>query len=404
MVEPSETERALFTAFEPSGDEHASKVIAELRRRRPGLEVVGFGGEKMAEAGARLIDSTVDDAAMGVPGLARIAQQLAYNREIGRWLDQNPIALHVPVDSPAANFPICQMTKEVGAKVAHLVAPQMWSWGAWRVKKLRRLTDHVLCVLPFEEEWFKARGVEATFIGHPVFDDPLDEAPEEEAFAELPAGERRVALLPGSRPSEIRKNFPILLDAFRQLRKGRAGLVGVASARTEAVAETLRVMARKSGGWPEGLGMVVGNVDRAIRWAEVVAAVSGTVTLRVARRRKPMVVVYRLNRITFELVGRRLLKSEHFALPNLIAGRRIAPELAPYYGSHPGRLAAELDRLLRDEDARRAQIAALDEVAGQFEGLTAVKRAVEVIEGMLGKREPEAEEVVVPKRRRAAVG
>ncbi len=383
VPDASRTTRVLFTAFEPSGDEHGSAVIAALRRRRPGLEVVGFGGPKMEAAGARLIDSTVDDAAMGVPGLAKIAAHLAHNRRIGRWLDRNPVALHVPVDSPAANFPICQMTRETGARVAHLVAPQMWSWGAWRVRKLRRLTDHVLCVLPFEEEWFKAREVEATFIGHPVFDDPLDDALEAEAFAGLPEGEPRLALLPGSRPAEIRKNFPIMLGAFRVLRKRRPGLVGVASARNEATGETLQAIANDSGGWPEGLGMVTGNVDRAIRWAEAVVAVSGTVTLRVARRRRPMVVIYRLNPVTFELIGRRLLRSEHIALPNLIAGRRILPELAPYYGESPDRLVGELDRLLDDESGRRAQIDALDELARRFEGVSAAERAVDVLERLL---------------------
>ena len=164
----------LFTAFEPSGDDHAAAVVAELRRRHPDLPIYGWGGPKMERAGATIIERTGHDAVMGMPGLAKILEHKRINGRIRRWLDQNPVAVHIPVDSPAANFPICKMTKARGIRVVHLVAPQIWAWGPWRIKKLRRLTDLVLCLLPCEEAWFLTRGVRAKFIGHPLFDHPLD--------------------------------------------------------------------------------------------------------------------------------------------------------------------------------------------------------------------------------------
>ncbi|MFN7022873.1 MAG: lipid-A-disaccharide synthase, partial [Phycisphaerales bacterium] len=181
----------LFTAFEPSGDDHAAPVIAALRSRHPRLPIYAWGGPKMEAAGATIVERTGDDAVMGMPGLAKVLEHSRINRRIDDWLDDHRITVHVPVDSPAANFPICALTKARGAKAVHLVAPQIWAWGQWRLKKLKRLTDLVLCLLPFEEEWFQARGVPARFIGHPLFDRTPDVA----------AADARIAAGGGTFPS-----------------------------------------------------------------------------------------------------------------------------------------------------------------------------------------------------------
>ena len=164
----------LFTAFEPSGDDHAAAVIAELRRREASLPIYAWGGPKMERAGAALVGRTGGNAVMGLPGPRKVAEHLAIKRDIRRWLDERLAAVHVPVDSPAANFPVCALTRRAGMRIIHLVAPQMWAWGEWRTRKLRRLTDKVLCLLPFEHDWFQQRGIAARFIGHPLFDEPLD--------------------------------------------------------------------------------------------------------------------------------------------------------------------------------------------------------------------------------------
>ncbi len=370
-----------FTAFEPSGDDHASAVIRELRRRHPDLAMHAWGGPKMAAAGASIIRDTGDDAVVGLPGLRKINRHLSYNRKIGRWLERHRITVHIPVDSPAANFPICKLTRPTGAKIVHLVAPQIWAWAGWRIRKLRRLTDHVLCLLPFEEQWFRDRGVAATFIGHPVFDEPSDPARLEEGA--LPEGEPRVALMPGSRPAEVARNWPLLLTAFRRLKARRPGLAGVVAATNEDTADRLREMANDMGGWPGDLGLAVRAVDAASRWCDLALAVSGTVTLHIARQRCPMVVVYRLNPVTYNLVARWVIATRDFALPNLIAGSRIVPEFVPYFGG-PDRLVEEADRLLGDESALRAQADALDDVASRFDGRIAAVAAADAIESIAG--------------------
>lgn len=400
-----------FTAFEPSGDDHASAVIRELRRRWPDLPIHAWGGPKMAAAGARIIRETGDDSVMGVPGLGKINKHLSYNRKIGRWLDRHRVAVHIPVDSPAANFPICKLTRRAGAKVVHLVSPQVWAWATWRVRKLRRLTSLVLCVLPFEPEWLRARGVPATFIGHLSFDEPLDFSAAETQSEEFFEGTPRLALLPGSRPAEIKNNFPLLLEAFTTLKARRPALCAVVVATNEAVAERLRVMANDLGGWPEDLGLVVRGVDAAARWADLAVAASGTVTLQLARQRRPMVVVYRIGaiaRLGFKLIVRRMMSSRHIALPNIVAGDRIIPELFPYTGD-AGRLVSEIERLLDEEPLRERQRRDLDAVCRKFEGRRAASAAADAIEEAAGLRpqraavEPPVAQVVTTGPLRARV-
>ena len=193
----------LFTAFEPSGDAHAAPVIRELLRAAPNLTVYAWGGPRMREAGATIVEESAVDGTMGVGALGRIAAVRKQIKQIDRWAGQYRVLAHVAVDSPAANFPICKSMRRSGARVIHLVAPQIWAWAGWRIRKLRRVTDLVLCLLPFEEQWFRDRDVPARFIGHPVINRQVDEDAIHERMHGLPQGAPRVALFPGSRSHEV---------------------------------------------------------------------------------------------------------------------------------------------------------------------------------------------------------
>ncbi len=419
----------LFTAFEPSGDDHASAVIAELRSRRPEIPIYAWGGPKMAAAGAVVIERTGDDAVMGVPGIGKIVEHQRINARVARWLDttgkpgtsgsgggggvgssggKGLIGLHVPVDSPAANFPICKITKRRGIRVMHLVAPQMWAWGSWRVKKLRRLSDRVLCVLPFEEDWFMSRGVSARFVGHPLFDHPVDTAGLDLRAAQIDAGFAsiargtqgktngamhaptgtaaavvKVALMPGSRPSELSLCFPILLDAFNRLRRDFPNTRGVVAATKPAVAVSLRERAAQLGGWPAGLEVVSGDTDGVVRWCDCALVVSGTVTLQIAKQHKPMVAVYRPKWLFYQLLGRWLVSTRYFTLPNLIAGKKILQEFIPHFGDGED-LAVEVIRLLRQPGYAEDQRRELAKVCERFKEHVAAREAVDEIEKMIG--------------------
>lgn len=376
----------LFTAFEPSGDDHASAVIAELKRRHADLPIYAWGGRKMKAAGAELVAETGHDAVVGVPGWDKIKEHLRINREIRDWIRANDVKVHIPVDSPAANFPICKIAKRAGLKVVHLVAPQLWAWGPWRIGKLRRCTDLVLCLLPFEETWFREKGVEATFIGHPLFDEPIDTDALQREAEDLPrptGGGLRLAILPGSRPAELRRNFPLLFRSFLALRESHPGLVGVVGATTQEAVDDMRARAAEHGEWPADLHVVIGETDLVAAWCDLALVVSGTVTLQLTRQAKPMVIVYKTNELTYKWVGRWVLTTDVFALPNLIAGRRIVPELIPYF-TGTERLLETVNGVLTDPQALEQQRADLQDICEQFAGHNAARGAADAIERVAG--------------------
>ncbi len=412
------TPRILFTAFEPSGDEHAAPVIAALRRRRPELSIHAFGGPRMAEAGASLIEPTTGRAAMGAAGLMKIAEQLRLRRRLSDWLAEHPVSVHVPTDSPAANWGMVEQVRlspyryarrhgvwPGRPRIVHLVAPQVWAWASWRVRRLRATrcgSDLVLCLLPFEPAWFQPRGVNARFIGHPLFDRPIDAARLEARAADFPAGRPRLALLPGSRPAEVEAHWPDMAACCERLRRRFSKLAVVAAPTDEAAAERLRALGGCDGA---SLHIAPGRMDAAIHWADAVLTVSGTASLHVARLRTPMTILYRVHPLAWHGVGRWLVDTRTFALPNLIAAggpdprmttteqrdRHVVREFIPFNGDLDS-LAEEVDRLLTDARYRRRQIEALERVCRAFEGRAAGEEAAAAIVEQLEGRSDEATE------------
>ncbi len=396
----------LFTAFEPSGDDHASIVIAELKRLYPSLPIYAWGGRKMEAAGATIVERTGQSAVMGIPGLGKILEHVRINHRIEDWLETHRVAMHIPVDSPDANFPICAMAKDRGMRVVHLVAPQLWAWREGRIKKLRRLTDLVLCLLPFEEQWFMSRGVPARFVGHPLFSETIDHAgiaSRVDALSGLVGdGSPRIALMPGSRPVEIRRSLPPLIDAFVRLRADFPNLRAVFPVTTPAVRDHLlelipRLLAANGAApassraaanapLPAGLSIVVGDTDSAVAWCDLAIVASGTVTLQVARQNKPMVTFYCFSRFwkaPYSLFGRLLFKTRYFTLPNLIAGAPVVPELVPHFGTGQ-ELAVGVYRLLRQPNFADDQRAALAGVCAKFANHHAGTESALAIGSMLG--------------------
>lgn len=349
----------------------------------------------MLAAGATVVERTGDDAVMGVPGIEKIREHQRINARIEAWLTQKrsegePITLHVPVDSPAANFPICSIAKSLGITVVHVVAPQIWAWARWRIHKLRRRTNLVLCILPFEERFFSKRGVPARFIGHFLFDEPLDERALDARAALLPQGSPKLAIMPGSRPDEVRRNFPLMLEVFRDLRREFPGLQGVVAATRPPVEAMLRGMSGVlgpgvpgNGGWPEGIRAVVADTDAVIRWSDVALVKSGTVTMQVTKQLRPMVIFYKKHNPLIFALAKAIVATRLFSLPNVIAGRAIVPEFVPHYGGSAPITQAVLN-ILRDPGAAERQRADLSAVVAQFAGKSARKLAADAIEEVLG--------------------
>ena len=331
MSSPRKT--ILFTALEPSGDAHAASVIAHLVANYPEVEAVAWGGPRMEAAGARMLGRTADDGVMGIVSMNKVLEVKALHDTIVAWAREHPVAVHMPVDSPSANYPLCARLKPLGARVVNLVAPQLWAWAPWRIGKVRRLSDVLLCLLPFEEEWFRSRGVVAKYVGHPVLSKPLDDAVIDAQAARLPAGAPRIVLLPGSRSSEVRANSALLVESFALIRARHANAQAVVVASNAANAA--HFVQAVGGKLPAAVTMITASaeatIEGAIRWSELALAVSGTVSLDCTRQATPMIGVYRANRLAV-WTAKIVIRSPHLLLPNIIAGRTIVPEFVPYAG------------------------------------------------------------------------
>ncbi len=369
---PSTRPRTIcFAAFEPSGDLLAARLIGELKRRDPLLRFTGFGGPKMAEQGAELIGQTTEHATIMLGAVGQVREQLRRLNVLSEYLKANDIAALVPVDSPAANWSVCKRVRKhrPRAKIVHLVCPQIWGWATWRIRRLRSLTDKVLCLLPFEPGWLDERGVQGVFVGHPVFED-ADEVLNQPVAEDLPQPNRddafRLALMPGSRPGELKKNWPTMLEVFKRVKADHPGLTGVVAAREPSDADVLRAV---GGALPENLSVVGGRTPEVLRWADGVLSKSGTSTLQLASLRRPMVVFYNVSPTAWHGLGRWLIDSRTFALPNIISewqdGRRAVPEFVPHFGD-PAPIAAELSRLVGEPGVLERQRAALQRVGEPF--------------------------------------
>jgi len=371
----------LFSAFEPSGDELAAPLIKELRHRLPHRAIYALGGPRMHQAGAQLIDCTTDNAVMGLGVATQVLRHRRIVNSLRRWMQSNQLAAVVPTDSPAANWSICQLTRryQPQARIFHLAAPQLWAWGAWRINKLRRLTDHVLCLLPFEPEWFEFRGVPASFVGHPLLNHASQIARN---ISDLPHGEGpKLALLPGSRDSEVRSNWPTILQAFIALKKEFPDLLAVAAASDERRSDLMKRLCPGQK-LPDGVSMLTRDADTALHWSDLAVVVSGTATLQSAVLGKPMVVIYNVKWLLWHILGKWLVRIRTFSLPNLIAQYHdlghIVPELVPnLHGCEP--LINAIRSLIVESDLRSQQQDHFKRILEQFKCTQYAESAAAII-------------------------
>ncbi len=335
------------SAAEASGDVHAARLIHALRQRLPEARFVGAGGRQMAQAGCEILADLTPRASMLAGPLLRLGY---YYRTVGRL--QRAIKkirpdLHVPVDSPAMNWHLAAAAKKAGAKVVYYIAPQLWAWAPWRVKKLLRLADHVACILPFEQDYLRQRGVNATYVGHPLFDQlPPQPDPMPDLIQAWIEGNWRVVLLAGSRPAEIRGHTRALAETAAAIRKQWPRATCTVAAGGQEAASLLRKLLKGTNGEQTGaLEIATGKTHEVLSRAHFAVAVSGTITLEAAHFGVPMVIFYRVGRLAYGLVGRWLIRTPHLSLVNILAGKatqvsskslsakRIVPELMPWHGS-----------------------------------------------------------------------
>lgn len=319
--------RIFLSAGEPSGDLHAANLIQALRKRWPDAEFVGYGGPRMKAAGATVLFNLVDLAVMWfLRVLLNIRTFLGLIGQADRYFrDERPDAV-ILIDYPGLHWWIARKAKARGVPVFYYVPPQIWAWAGWRVKKVRRYVDHVLCTLPFEPAWYHARGVpQAVYVGHPYFDE-LSDRPLDTGFLETQQaqGGPVVALLPGSRTQELTRNFPVMLKAAAKLRARRSDVRFVVACLHEkhrALAERLIAAA----GLHLPIEVFAARTPELIRMADVAWAVSGSVGIELMVEALPTVVLYKLNRIDL-WIARPFIKARYISIVNLMADAELMPE------------------------------------------------------------------------------
>jgi len=362
--------RILISAGEASGDLYASRVVEALKRRHPDAIFFGCAGPRMQAAGVRAI---VDQRSLAVVGivevLAHIPRIYREFRKLVRAAERERPDVAVLTDSPDFHLRLAKKLHALGIPVVYLIAPQAWAWRSGRTKIMSRVLTRLLCIFPFEEAFFRERGVAATFIGHPLARIVKPSMSRAEFCAKFGLRERDriVVLLPGSRHGEAARHMPYLIDASRLI-----------SARLSAGKSVQYVLAL-----PSGFGAKTANfweparaasiqVIEGFTWdclaqAEVALAASGTVTIEAALAGTPMVTFYRVNAITW-LLGRWMVQAPFLSMVNLVAGRRVAAELIQKDMTAEA-IATEALRLLEDEKAREAMRAGLVEVAAKLAGV-----------------------------------
>lgn len=362
----------MVVAGEVSGDIHAGNLLAALHATVPGLRAFGVGGERLEAAGLELVARTEELAHMG---LAEVVRELPRIRGILRRLaelaaERRPAAA-VLVDSPDFNLRLARRLRRMGIPVILYVSPQLWAWRRGRVRVVRRVAREMLCILPFEVDFYRAHGVEARFVGHPLVDDLAAEGLLESAETPDPG---TLALLPGSRAMEVRALLPAMLGALDRLDPPPREVRLIEAAGMEAEISSLVA------GREDALVRVRGaERRRVLARSEMAWTASGTATLECALLGVPMVVGYRLHPLSYAL-ARLLVRVPHVALVNLIAGERLVPELIQGDWT-PARLA-EVTAALRGDGLAR-QRSGLGRVRRILGEPGASRRAAEIVAGYL---------------------
>ena len=321
--------KIFFSVGEPSGDLHGANLIRELRARHGGLQAVGFGGPKMAEAGCELHEDLTRLAVMWFARvLLNIHRFYGLLRHAKRYFRQQRPDAVVLIDYPGFNWHIARAAKRAGIPVFYYGTPQLWAWAPWRIKKMRRDVDHVLCKLPFEEPWYRQQGCHATYVGHPYFDELRARKLDERFLGRIShdAGPL-VTILPGSRTQEVTHNLRWFLKAANLIRHRVPGVRFAVAAFNAPQASFVREQLEDT---DLPMGVFSGRTAELIEAADCCLAVSGSVSLELLYHTKPAVILYWINRPAYFLQS-FFRKVKYITLANLLAVDDIHPaDLSPF--------------------------------------------------------------------------
>lgn len=364
--------RLFISAGEPSGDLHGASLIQELRRQQPETTFTGLGGPRMKEAGCDLIYPLCDFAVVGLwQVLGNLHRFAAILKQATTHLRQVRPDAVVLIDYPGFHWHLAAAAHSLNIPVAYFVPPQIWGWASWRVNKMRRSVDHVLCSLPFEPEWYRKRGVEAEFVGHPYFDELAHQKLDNNFMMEqLRPGTPIIGILPGSRRSELHYNLPTLFNAAEMIHAARPDVrFRVACLKPEHADIARTALGKRN----LPLEIHSGRTPEIIEASHSCMACSGSVSLELLYRRKPSTIVYQQH-WTMIALGHLLKACKYITLVNLLAKKELFPE---YFGArcHAPELSGHILRWLEHPEQHASLIEELSEIREEVARPGACQRA-----------------------------
>jgi lipid-A-disaccharide synthase len=372
--------RVGMVAGEASGDLLAAHLMRALKARRPSIEFAGIGGPRMIAEG---FDSHVPIEKLSVRGLAETLRQLREILAIRRRLTRAMLAdrpdVFIGVDSSEFNLGVERKLKDAGVPVLHYVSPSVWGWRRGRVRRIARSVNRILVMFPFEPPIYEKAGVPVTYVGHPLADMIPFEPAKEEARAQLrlPAGKLIVALLPGSRRSELQYMAGAFVLAAHRFRQEMPEVHFVCPMVTRETRELFERAVHENQRTDLPLTLLFGHSHEALAAADLALVASGTATLETALFKTPMVIAYRQSPISWAIM-RRMMYLPYVGLPNILAGEKLVPELLQDQAT-PANLAGALLTLLRDTAAQKRQVARFHEIHAELRQNTAEKAAEAVL-------------------------
>jgi lipid-A-disaccharide synthase len=371
--------RVMISCGEASGDLYAGALIRAMREIDPQLTAFGFGGGRMEAAGARLIGDYRGFSVTGlVEALRVVPKSWRMLRKLRDAAARDKPDVFVAIDFPDFNFRLLPAMRKLGIPIVYYVSPQLWAWRPNRIDTIKQFVDKMLVIFPFEAPLYQTAGVPVEFVGHPLVDLAVPERDRKTVLssAGLNVDAPTIALLPGSRPNELRQILPTLVEAAVTIARERSGVQFVV-ARAPALADDLfaPLATLKSAGVSHA--MIEGAADDVLAAVDVVVTASGTATVQTALHGRPMVIVYRLSPLTFAL-GRAFVRVHTYGMVNLVAGRPVVPELIQESFT-AANVAREASALLADARAVTDMRRALAEVRARLGAPGASARAAKAV-------------------------
>jgi len=375
--------RVMIACGEPSGDLYAGALASELRTRQPDIEVFGMGGERLRAAGADLVAHYHGISVTGLTeALSVVPRSLRLLRTLTETARRRRPDVFVAVDFPDFNFRLMARMAGLGIPVVYYISPQLWAWRAGRMATMRKHVSKVLVIFPFEQAIYGRAGVPVAFVGHPLVEMARAAVAGHDRAAFLgrlglaPAAPT-VALLPGSRRNELARHVPVLADSLALMAAAQPGVQFVVARAPHMPDDALAPVLRAAGACQRPLAIVADGTDDVLAFSDVAVTASGTATVQCAIHERPMVVIYKLSALTYAL-GKPLAMVDMYAMPNLVAGARIVPELIQDACTAPA-VAAETVALLADPVRHGHMRQALGAVRDQLHVAGASGRAAEAV-------------------------